>query len=339
MKVTIDSVPQWVERITRWVANAQPEQLFFLNSCAQPSAYNLGDYELVIGIGSQQVYAPSLADFSWPEFRALANQPLWKFFTLAYDFNQLVMPGACELRPDALSWPVCAMVVPEQVVTLSKQGELCVFGEGNDGLYSELLAMDLGVQEQQECTSEVSYSAVEQSISQADYINCVKQIKADITRGDYYEINLCIELLLNQLRIDQPFALHRRLLQESPTPFASFVKLHHQHLLSASPERFLLGQGGSLVSQPIKGTSPRFSDATKDNASKAALLASEKERAEHIMIVDLMRNDLSRSAAVGSVSVPELCEIYSYRQVHQMVSTITSQPKAGVDRIYEWVSR
>jgi para-aminobenzoate synthetase component 1 len=223
------------------------------------------------------------------------------------------------------------VVVPEQVVTLSKRGELCFFGEHSEGSYNELLAMDLDEQEHQEFKSTVSFTGVEQSISQGDYTNCVNAIKEDITRGDYYEINLCIELLLNQLHIDQPFALHQRLLQESPTPFSSFVKLHHQHLLSASPERFLLGQAGSLVSQPIKGTSRRFGDTAKDQASKAALLASEKERAEHIMIVDLMRNDLSRSAAVGSVRVPELCEIYSYRQVHQMVSTITSQPKAGID--------
>ena len=95
--------------------------------------------------------------------------------------------------------------------------------------------------------------------------------------------------------------------------------------MSASPERYLKKVGNQLISQPIKGTARRFADAVLDAQAKEQLSTDPKERSENIMIVDLVRNDLSRTAAKGSVQVEELCAIYSFEQVHQMISTITSE--------------
>ncbi|MEM9981316.1 MAG: anthranilate synthase component I family protein, partial [Bacteroidota bacterium] len=108
----------------------------------------------------------------------------------------------------------------------------------------------------------------------------------------------------------------------SPMPFATFLKLQHQYLLGASPERFLKKQGKQLISQPIKGTAKRSKQPVEDQRIRQQLYQSEKERAENLMIVDLVRNDLARSAVVGSVKVTELFGIYSFPQVHQMISTV-----------------
>jgi para-aminobenzoate synthetase component 1 len=114
------------------------------------------------------------------------------------------------------------------------------------------------------------------------------------------------------------------LLQKSPTPFASYFKYDHQYLLCASPERFIKKSGDKLFSQPIKGTIKRGVDEAEDAQLKNELLHSEKELAENLMIVDLVRNDLARSSKTGSVNVDELFGIYSFKQVHQMISTVSS---------------
>ena len=111
----------------------------------------------------------------------------------------------------------------------------------------------------------------------------------------------------------------------SKSPLAVYFKNNKQFLLSASPERYLKKEGELLISQPIKGTAKRFQDSLEDEKSKIQLASDPKERAENIMVSDLVRNDLSRTAQKGSVKVEELCGIYSFQQVHQMISTITSK--------------
>jgi len=108
----------------------------------------------------------------------------------------------------------------------------------------------------------------------------------------------------------------------SPTPFANYFKINDHYIISATPERFLSRRGRKLISQPIKGTSSRNSDFIKDTEQKEALYSNEKERAENVMIVDLVRNDLTKSAKQGTVRVEELFGVYSFKQVHQMISTV-----------------
>ena len=125
--------------------------------------------------------------------------------------------------------------------------------------------------------------------------------------------------------IINPLEKFFKLNEISQAPFTVFFKNNKQFLLSASPERYLKKEGENLISQPIKGTSKRFSDPLEDEKSKNTLEQDPKERAENIMITDLVRNDLSRTAQKASVEVKELCGIYSFLQVHQMISTITSK--------------
>jgi para-aminobenzoate synthetase component 1 len=165
---------------------------------------------------------------------------------------------------------------------------------------------------------------VKQRISKEKYLEKVSKILEHIHRGDIYEANFCMEFFIENTTID-PLEKFLKLNEISKSPLAVYFKNNKQFLLSASPERYLKKQGELLISQPIKGTAKRFLDPIEDEKSKKQLASDPKERAENIMVSDLVRNDLSRTAQKGSVKVEELCGIYSFEQVHQMISTITSK--------------
>jgi para-aminobenzoate synthetase component I len=162
------------------------------------------------------------------------------------------------------------------------------------------------------------------------YRQAVHDIKRHIAHGDIYEMNYCMAFHGHQLDLDT-VGLYSQLLDASPVPYAAFAKFNDVHLLSASPERYVCKRGGRVYSQPIKGTSPRSNDPIVDEQSRIGLYKSEKERAENIMIVDLVRNDLAKVAKQGSVLVDELCGVYGYRQVYQMISTISCELAEGLD--------
>jgi para-aminobenzoate synthetase component I len=145
-----------------------------------------------------------------------------------------------------------------------------------------------------------------------------------INRGDIYEANFCMEFFAEKAFIN-PVEVFKKLDTISDAPFAAFFKNNQHYLLSASPERYLRKEGTKIISQPIKGTSKRFDDEKLDLQSKINLQNDPKERSENIMIVDLVRNDLSHSASKGSVQVEEFCEVYTFKQVHQMISTVVCE--------------
>lgn len=164
---------------------------------------------------------------------------------------------------------------------------------------------------------------INQRISKENYLKKVEKMLAHIHRGDIYEANFCMEFYAEDAIIE-PMEIYQKLDLISNPPFAVFFKKNQHYLLSASPERYLKKEGEKVISQPIKGTAKRSFDIEIDFHNKIELENNPKERSENIMIVDLVRNDLSHTATKGSVQVEELCKIYSFKQVHQMISTITS---------------
>jgi para-aminobenzoate synthetase component 1 len=159
-----------------------------------------------------------------------------------------------------------------------------------------------------------------------EYLDTVRRLQRHILRGDCYEINFCQEFFSYPACPD-PLSTWWSLSQASPNPFAAFYRLGERYLLCASPERYLKKTGDTLISQPIKGTSPRYpGDPPADEASGRLLFHSRKDRSENVMVVDLVRNDLSKVCLPGSVSVDELYGIYPFPQVFQMISTITGRP-------------
>jgi para-aminobenzoate synthetase component 1 len=165
---------------------------------------------------------------------------------------------------------------------------------------------------------------LQQRMNRAQYLEAFARIQQHILRGDCYEINLCQEFYAEQASLN-PIAAYQQLKQISPTPFSAFMRFGEQYIICASPERFLTKKGQQLRSQPIKGTAPRKDDPEADRAAIQALRQNPKERSENIMIVDLVRNDLTKAALPGTVKAIEITEVYSFKQVHQLISTIEAE--------------
>ena len=157
----------------------------------------------------------------------------------------------------------------------------------------------------------------------AAYLEAVAAIREHIAAGDVYEMNLCQGFFAEDVALDAA-SLYHAFNRAGQTPFAAWVRHEGRYLLCQSPERFLARRGDLLISQPIKGTIGRGSTEEEDKRLARQLFNDPKERAENVMIVDLVRNDLARSAVPGSVQVPELYGIYPFPTVHQMISTVTA---------------
>ncbi|GAB5400185.1 MAG: anthranilate synthase component I family protein [Aureisphaera sp.] len=165
-----------------------------------------------------------------------------------------------------------------------------------------------------------------------NYFYKVNDMLRHIERGDIYEANFCQEFFAEDTQID-PLRAFYHLNTISTPPFATFLKLGHLHALSASPERYLKKDGNQVISQPIKGTAKRLKDPEADRKMAKALESDPKERSENIMITDLVRNDLSRFAIKGTVAVEELCKIYTFEQVHQMISTVKCEVPTSISPV------
>jgi len=179
------------------------------------------------------------------------------------------------------------------------------------------------VKQETECRIETMRSGV----TREQYLKIVRQAQHYITEGDCYEVNLS-----HQLRGEfrgQPWNLYQQMKQAGPVPFGSYLQLDELAVCCQSPERFLRKEGSTVISQPIKGTAQRGTEKNSDDYHKQQLRNSLKEQAENLMIVDLVRNDLSRIAEEGTVKVPSLFEIQSFETVHQMVSTVQAEARVS----------
>lgn len=173
---------------------------------------------------------------------------------------------------------------------------------------------------------------INQRVSREKYKDNVQRIKQHIAQGEVYELNYCMEFYAEQIQIE-PLPLYLALNAASPTPFSGYLKCNDKFLLCASPERFLKKEGSKIVSQPIKGTIKRGRTPEEDKALQQQLRTDEKELAENMMIVDLVRNDLRRSCASGTVKVEEFFGIYGFKQVSQMISTIIGELRPECDLV------
>jgi para-aminobenzoate synthetase component 1 len=165
------------------------------------------------------------------------------------------------------------------------------------------------------------------------YTDNFNKVQAYILSGDCYQVNLAQRFEAQY--IGDEYQAYQQLMTENRPPFAAFLRLPKQVILSLSPERFIKLDNNSVESKPIKGTRPRFDDANMDLQSQQQLLASEKDRSENLMIVDLLRNDIGRVCIPGSVKVPHLFEIESFPAVHHLVSTVvgTLAPQHNVEHL------
>jgi para-aminobenzoate synthetase component 1 len=245
----------------------------------------------------------------------------WLFGYLSYDLKNDVEQLQSN-NYDGLDFPDLFFFQPKKVFLLKgNQLEIQYLNLCDDEVENDFEEINSFV-----LNSDVTSSAVvvKQRITKQNYLEKVSKLLEHIHHGDIYEANFCMEFFAENAIIN-PLEKFLKLNEISQAPFTVFFKNNKQFLLSASPERYLKKESENLISQPIKGTAKRFLDPIEDKKSKNNLAQDPKERAENIMITDLVRNDLSRTAQKATVEVKELCGIYSFLQVHQMISTITSK--------------
>ena len=314
---TIDNPSLFKEQLLYWAQ--QFREVAFLDSNNYPQAYSSYDCLLAVDAFTllQTDYDNAFEDLK--QYQQTTKD--WLFGYLSYDLKN----DSERLQSnnfDGLDFPDLFFFQPKKIFLLKgNQLETRYLHLCDDELQEDYQDITTIVPQQSTASDSVMVQA---RIDQKKYLEQVQKMQEYIHKGDIYEANFCMEFYAENATI-QPLEKFQKLNAISQPPFAVFLKNNQQYLLSATPERYLRKEGEDLISQPLKGTAKRYEDTVADEKAKDDLASNPKERAENIMITDLVRNDLSRTAQKGSVQVEELCGIYSFMQVHQMISTITSK--------------
>lgn len=252
--------------------------------------------------------------------------PGWWFGRLNYDLKNELERLSSE-NEDRFTWSNTKFFEAGFVAT-SKSGiiELHLHRDSKFDLESIEEAMESSAEWQRDSNPVHLISRLDRDV----YIDSATSLLKHIQRGDIYEINYCQEFFSEDVDI-APIEVYNQLQKVAKPPMSALWHAENEWVLSMSPERYLKKVGSRLISQPIKGTARRSKDSVEDAAIAKALFHDEKERAENVMIVDLVRNDLSRVAKRESVEVTELFGIHSFRTVHQMISTVEGELRDDLD--------
>jgi len=313
----IPNPEQFKQQLLSW--SQQFREIVFLDSNSYPQEYSSFDCMMAVDAFTSLKTDCHNAFEDLKQYQQTTKD--WLFGYLSYDLKNDV-ESLKSSNFDALHFPDLFFFQPKKIFLL-KENHLEI---------QYLFLCDDEVEEdfneiteyQSDAFETLSKIEIQQRVSKEFYIEKVTKMLEHIHAGDMYEANFCMEFFAENVNIN-PLEKFQKLNEISKAPFSVFFKNNKHFLLSASPERYLKKTGDTIISQPIKGTSKRFSDILEDEKSKQDLESDTKERAENIMITDLVRNDLSHTAQKGSVEVVELCKIYSFLQVHQMISTVTSK--------------
>jgi len=253
------------------------------------------------------------------DFRA--KHPGWITGFFTYDLKNEI-ENLSSSNIDQLGFPDLYFFAPEHLIIVRNDEVEAISADAQSILQQIDLQADHSAGEQNRIR-------LRSRFSRKEYIETVEKIKGHINRGDIYVTNFCQEFFSEDAEID-PLDTFLKLNNISPNPFAALFKLRDKYILCASPERFLAKRRNKLISQPIKGTSKRYDSPEDDELSKQKLRGHPKELQENVMIVDLVRNDLTKSAIQGTVKTEGLFGIYSFNQVHQMISTVVCEKSENI---------
>lgn len=304
------------QRMLKW-AN-QFSILLFLDSNYYPSAYS--GYECLLAVGAAAVVKGDMLTALMQHHKA---KPDWLFGHIAYDYKNTLEPKLASDHKVNVGFPSLHFFVPVTVCHLNTAQTFLTIETFEDPEQVFRAINEADIESVQKRIPALQFTSV---TGKDEYIATIEKLRKHIADGDCYEINYCTEGYCEDVVID-PMQVFNALNLLSPAPFAAYYRTDDQHMMCASPERYLKKEGRTLLSQPIKGTARRDKDSTKDREIKEQLRNDIKERAENVMIVDLVRNDLARVCETGSVQVDELFGIYSFPQVHQMISTVSGTIK------------
>ncbi|WP_204345369.1 aminodeoxychorismate synthase component I [Psychroserpens algicola] len=322
----ISNPEKFKQQLLNW--SQQFDEVVWLDSNHYDDKF--ASYDAVLAVEAFTVFQTDYynAFLQLKEYQSTTND--WIFGYLSYDLKNDVEALYSE-NFDGLNFPDIFFFQPKKLFflkghVLETQYLNFVSDTLEDDLKSITLntASDLVGEPQSNDTTEDSKIRIKLRTHKDDYFKKVNDMLAHIHRGDIYEANFCQEFYAENTTIN-PLETYKQLNAISKPPFATFLRVYDKYLLSASPERYIKKEGQKITSQPIKGTAKRSLNVEEDERLKQELSEDIKERSENVMIVDLVRNDLSKTATKGSVKVEELCKVYTFNQVHQMISTVTSQ--------------
>lgn len=319
IKKTITDIAAFKNQLLNW--SEQFREVVFLDSNSNNLNNKYSSYDLIVAIDAftsiKTDYINSFQDLH--QYQSQSKD--WLFGYLSYDLKN-DLEDLKSTNFDGLQFPDLFFFQPKKIFFIKENSleiqYLYMCDEEIESDYAEITNIEI-VDFQTE-----NSITIQHRISNEKYLSKVSEMLQHINRGDIYEANFCMEFYAENAQIN-PLEIYQRLNEISEPPFAVYFKNASNYLLCASPERYLKKENLKIISQPIKGTSRRFLDEKEDELSRINLQNDPKERSENVMIVDLVRNDLSKTATKGSVEVEELCQIYSFKQVHQMISTVVSE--------------
>ncbi|HKX83376.1 MAG TPA: aminodeoxychorismate synthase component I, partial [Pyrinomonadaceae bacterium] len=279
---------------------------------------HLGSHLLIAGIRPVEIIelAHLQLDNTLAKLDELVHGDLATVFTISYDFGRRLQSinERHSTEPDVFAARFDCLVVHDYL-----SGK--TFFTGNsDSFESFEKRLRKAIYKPTLKQAEMRPSATLSNFTRAEYIDAVEKIKEYIRAGDTYQTNLTQKLTVQTTKSPEQVFIDLR--RDHPAPFAAFIKRPSSTVISASPERFFKIGEGIVTASPIKGTRRRGKDTSEDAALRKELLASEKDRAENTMIVDLMRNDLGRVCEYGSVEVEKLCDLEEHPTLFHLVSTI-----------------
>jgi para-aminobenzoate synthetase component 1 len=316
-QITLHSVEGFKTQLLAWAQQFEDIVWLDSNQYLQPHS----SYDSILAVdaftGIQTDYVNGFQKLK--EYQSITND--WIFGYLSYDLKNDTEPLSSQ-NFDGLNFPDLCFFQPKRLF-LFREDKLTIryLNVVSDEVDADLKSIEtFSLQNNSSHKNDIQ---IESRISKKQYINKVSTLLSHIHRGDIYEANFCQEFYahaeINSLET------YFKLNKISQPPFATFLKTGDKYLLSSSPERYLKKVGLEIMSQPIKGTTRRSEHLEEDADLKTILESDPKERSENIMIVDLVRNDLSKIAQKGTVNVTELCQIYSFKQVHHMISTVQAK--------------
>lgn len=318
--IAVNDLPDFKQKALLWAASQ--EICCYLDSNNFSDKYGKIDMLVAAGVKHEILLKSGSAFDELEQFRV--KHPGWMTGFFTYDLKNEVENLSSD-NTDQLQFPDLYFFVPEHLI-LIKNGEAEIISPNPQQILDQLQLQQLRANDSSNNIS------LRSRFSRGEYIDAVVKIKAHINRGDIYVTNFCLEFFAEKAEID-PITIFLKLNTISPNPFGAFFKLKDKYILSASPERFLARRGNKLISQPIKGTAKRHGNAKDDELALTELKRHPKELQENVMIVDLVRNDLTKSATPGTVNTEELFGIYSFKQVHQMISTVICEMRADISSV------
>ncbi|OFX82301.1 MAG: hypothetical protein A2W99_09620 [Bacteroidetes bacterium GWF2_33_16] len=332
LKIDIHDIRLFKQKLLTWGNTF--DTFIFLDSNDFPkinNEFNYFEYEFLAGISVKEELKASAKENFETLKKFSNNHNNWIFGYLSYDLKNEIETLTSD-NTDELQFPLLHFFIPE-IVILFKNQQVEVHYYQEQYSDDDIIKLIKSIEQIEICRLSATTTKIDlhSRFSKTEYIASVEKLKHHIQIGDIYEANFCQEFYFNSA-ID-PLETFLKLKELSPTPFSCFYKFDNKYLICASPERFIKKAGNKIISQPIKGTIRRGKSEEEDIILKEKLLNDPKERAENVMIVDLVRNDLSRTAKKGSVKVEELYGVYSFQQVHQMISTIVSEVEEVTDII------